>query len=170
MKDIREYISADESEWTEHIAMTCFQYNTSVNTVIDITPCKAVLVVDGFDLDAEVGRRMALDEESQTESELIQRIKATHWNLLIREAYLWGTAGKQYKKLVEDTQYEIGDRMMVFNPRHHLEKGRKQKTTRIKPYRIEEALTKISYIIRSEIGRETAPVHVNRLRKIGEGV
>lgn len=170
MKDTREYISVDENEWTERIATTCFQYNTSVNTVIDITPCKAVFGVDAFDHDAKLGRRMALNEETQTEAELIERQMATHWNLLIREAYLWYTAEKHYKKLVEDTQYEIEDRMIVFNPCHHLEKGRKLKTPRIRQYRIEEELIIISYKIRSEIGRKTAPLRVNRLIKIGEEV
>ena len=170
MKHIRAYVSTDEADWDEHISMACFRYNTSVNTATGMTPYKAVFGIEAFDFDAEAGRRMAIDEEAESSEKLAKRLATLHRKLLVNGTSARMAAAKQYDKLAEDVEFEIEDRVMVFYPRLQMEKGRKLKTPWLGPYRIEEILTRISYIVRSEIGYEVARVHVNRLRRIDEEV
>ena len=43
--------------------MACFCYNTTVHEATGVTRYKAVFGIDAFDFDAELGRRMVMDQE-----------------------------------------------------------------------------------------------------------
>lgn len=170
MKDIRAFVSANESDWSDHLSMACFRYNTTENSATKMTPYKAVFGIEAFDFDAEAGKRMAIDEECQSPEELQKRLKELHYQLHLNGTDSRMSAAKQYNKLVQENEYEIGDRVMIFNPRHCVERGRKLKFPWIGPYRIDEKLTSVAYMVRSEIGGHLARVHVNRLRAFDDDV
>ena len=166
MKDIKACVSTDDADWDEHISMACFRYNTSVNTATGTTLYNAVFGIEAFDFDAEAGRRMAIDEEAESSEKLAKRLATLHRKLIVNGTSARMATAEQYDKLAENVEFEIGDRVMVFHPRLQIEKGRNLKTPWLGRYRIEEISTRISYIVRSEIGYEVARVHMNRLRRI----
>jgi len=170
MKDIRAYVSVEENDWVQHLPMACFRYNTAVNSATGMTPYKAVFGVDAFDFDAEAGRRMAIDQEPESNEELARRLAELHWQLIQRGSKARTDAAKQYNKLANAVEFEKGDRVMVYNPRHHMEKGRKLRTPWMGPYIVQEVLTNVSYIVKSEVGLDVARVHVNRLQKYDEDI
>ena len=124
-RDIKAFVAFDEHDWKKHISMACFRYNTSVNAATGIKPYKAVFGIEEFDFDAEVGRCMKIDEEEQSDEDLAKRLHDIHPKLLSSRVDSRMQAAKQYNKLVDETQYEVGERFFVLKPRHHLEKGRK---------------------------------------------
>lgn len=142
MKNIRAFVSTEEGTWTEHISMSCFRYNTSTHTATGMTPYRAVFWIEAFDFDSEAGRKMAIDQEAQSNEELAVRLKKLHFQLLVNGANARVTASKQYTQLVENAEYKVGDRVLMFNPRQKIRHGRKLNSTMIGPYVVEEPLSK----------------------------
>ena len=170
MRDIRAFFSIDMEHWDDHVALACFRYNTTVHEATKMTPYKAVYGIEAFDFDAEVGRRMMIDEEAQSNEELGKKLAELHNELLDRSTLQRVNAKKQYDKLVAGAEYEVGDRVMVYNPPMDIQKGRKLQTPWMGPYRVEEQLTSIAYIVRAEADDVVARVHVNRLRSFKDGI
>jgi len=104
MKDVRAFVSTDESDWDEHIAMACFRYNTSVNEATCMTPYKAVFGIEAFEFDAAIGRRMAVDEEARPGDGLAKRLAVLHRQLLSKGTGARMKAAKQYDKAVENVE------------------------------------------------------------------
>lgn len=40
MWDIREYVSTEEVDWSEHLSIACFRYNPTMNTATKCAPCQ----------------------------------------------------------------------------------------------------------------------------------
>ena len=57
------------------------------------------------------------------------------------------SCAKQYNKLVQDTEFFVGDMVMVYNPQFDKEVGRKLQSPWRGPYRVEEVLKSISYMV-----------------------
>ena len=125
LRDLRAYVSANEDDWDSHIAMACFCYNTTVHEATGVTPYKAVFGIDAFDFDAELGRWMAMDQEVLFADDLPRRIATVHQELISRSLAARMSSAKQYNKLVLDTEFFVGDRVMVYNPQFDKEVGRK---------------------------------------------
>jgi len=170
MRDIRAYVSIEEDDWDQHVALACFRYNTTVNEATGMSPYRAVFGIDAFDFDAQVGRRMLIDQEMCPEKELGSHLSSLHFQLLSKGTAARAKAAKQYDKLVAGAEYEVGDRVMVYHPRLDTEIGRKLRTPWMGPYLVEEKLTSIAYMLRSESTHQSARVHVNRLRAFDENV
>lgn len=125
MRDIRTYVSVEEDDWDEHISLACFRYNTTVNEATGMSPYKAVFAIDAFEFDAEVGRRMLIDQVLTSGRELSTHLTELHFQLLSKVTAARARAAKQYDKLVAGLEYEIGDRVMVYHPKMDKEIGRK---------------------------------------------
>lgn len=48
MKDIRSFVSSDESDWPKHVSMAFFRYNTTITSATKIAPYKAVFGIEAF--------------------------------------------------------------------------------------------------------------------------
>lgn len=114
---------------------------------------------------------MKIDDEFQGTDELSLRLCSIHEKLL--------TTGKdsrmEFRHAVQKNwwmrvQCDVNDPVVVFHPRHKFQKGRKLCFPWMGAYRIVEPLSKVSYIVRSEVGDVIARVHVKRLRKFDEDV
>jgi hypothetical protein len=53
----------------------------------------------------------------------------------------------------------------LLHPPGQVEQGRKLRTPWLGPYRVKEKLSPIGYLLESEVTKEVARVHVNRMRK-----
>ena len=165
-RDLSAYVAFHERDWDEHLPMACFRYNTSVHDSTGLTPFKAVFGVEAFDFDNEVGVRMRQDDRTEAGGRLDERLAELHRSLLSAGFAARRRAEKQYNKLVAECQYEVGDRVLVYDPPAAVERGRKLRTPWLGPYRVTEKLSPISYVLTSEIESRVARAHVNRLRKL----
>lgn len=50
MNDIRSLVSAAQSDWHEHLYISCFRYNTTLNVATKITPYNEVFGMEAFEL------------------------------------------------------------------------------------------------------------------------
>ena len=98
------------------MAFSCFRYNTAVLEAIRMTPYNALYGTKAFDFDAEVALRMVIYEDAQSNEELGKKIAELHSELRDRSSLQKVTAKKQYDKLAAGFEYEVGDRVMGYNP------------------------------------------------------
>jgi transposase InsO family protein len=166
-RDLSAYVTAEE-DWDEHVAMTCFRYNTSVHEVTGVTPFEAMFGVPAFDFDATIGWKTFIDEKS--EENLSAQLQSVHDELYRRGKNARSAAAKQYDKAVRVAQYDVGDRVLLFHPPALVEEGRKLRSPWLGPYVVTEKLSPIAYILRGEVTGDVARVHVNRLRRLPDAV
>jgi Integrase core domain len=153
----------DEADWDHHVAMATFRYNSSVHRATKCTPHSAMFGVDVFEFDAGIGLQVRLEDEPE---DLAERLAAVHKDLLAAGKQSRTSAAKHYDKAVLDTKFEIGDRVLIYNPPGDVEVGRKLRVPWIGPHRITEKHSPVGYSMVSEIEGKRARAHVNRLRKI----
>ena len=133
-RDIKAFVAFDEHDWKKRLSLACFRCNTSDNSALGIIPYKAVFGIEAFDFDAEVCCGMKIDEEELKNEEFAKLVHEIHAKLLSSGVDSRMQAAKQYDILVDKTHCKVGQRVVVFNPRHYLEKGRKLSTPWIGPY------------------------------------
>ena len=101
MKYIEAFVSPNESDWSEHLPMACFRYNTTENSGTKMTPYQAVFVIDAYDFDASAGKKKAIHEECQSSEELQKRLKELHYQLHQNRTDSRMSAARKYNKLVK---------------------------------------------------------------------
>jgi hypothetical protein len=119
--------------------------------------------VDVFEFDAGIGLQLRLEDEPES---LHERLLEVHKDLLAAGRRSRTRAARHYDKAVEETFYNVGDRVLVYHPQGDVEKGRKLRVPWIGPYLVTERHSPVGYTVRSEVEGKVARVHVNRLRKI----
>jgi hypothetical protein len=77
-----------------------------------------------------------------------------------------GQAARQYNRALKEVQFDEGERVLLFHPPGQVEQGRKLRNPWLGPYRVKEKLSPIGYVLESEISKEVARVHVNRMRRL----
>jgi len=90
-----------------------------------MTPHKAVLGVDAFEFDAAVGTRISTDVNLDVEGNLGGSSATLHRSLWSKGTGARMTAAKEYNNSVAGAEYEVGDCVMVYQPKMEREIGRK---------------------------------------------
>ena len=164
IRDIASFMSTGLSDWDQHVALACYRYNTSQCEATGITPFKAMFGVDAF----EAWGELEIDAEDDEPTDLAARLSMLHKILLKNGIRARHRAAKYYDCAVKETEYKIGDRVMVWDKELASKEGNKVIKPWIGPYIIVEKLGRVGCELRSEIGNKVARVHVNRLRRIGD--
>jgi hypothetical protein len=119
--------------------------------------------VDAFEFDAGVGLQLRLDEEPTS---LAECLKEVHRDLL-EAGKRSRTVAPRYNDLaVKETSFEVGDRVLVWNPPGEVEVGRKLRVPWIGTYRVIDQHSPVSYSLKAEEVDKVARAHVNRLQKV----
>jgi hypothetical protein len=148
--------------------MAVFRYNTSVHEATGITPFKAMLGIDAFEFDAEISWKTILDEHNEGES-LPDRLRILHDELYRKGVHAQGQAARQYNRALKEVQFDEGERvLLLLHPPELVGQGRKLRTPWLLPYRVKEKLSPIGYLLESEVTKEVARVHVNRMKTFPE--
>ena len=165
-KDIASFMTTGNSDWDEHVALACLRYNTSKHTATSLTPFESMFGIEAFEAWAEVDLEGA-DEEPE---DLSKRLARLHKKLLRRgrQARLHGKT--QYDKVVRETQYQVGDRVLMWSTKLGLDEGKKIVGRWIGPYVVMKKRGRGGYELEPEVGAKKIRVHVNRLRRIGPGI
>ena len=165
-RDLAAFV-VHETDWDKHVAFAVFRYNASRNSATGMTPFYAMFGVEAFEWDSCLGLALRLEEEPENVAERLAEAHAQLWKTSMKSRK---AAQKQYDKAVVECQYSVGDRVMLYHPPGELEVGRKLRVPWLGPYRVVEKHSDCGYSIRSELGEKLARVHVNRLKKIPEGL
>jgi hypothetical protein len=160
--DLKTFV-LDEADWDHHVAMATFIYNSLVHGATKCTPYRAMFGVDVLEFDAGIRLQVRLEDEPE---DLAERLAAVHKDLLAAGKQSRTSAAKHYDKAVLETMFEIGDRVLIYNPPGDVEVDRKLRVTWIGPYKMTEKHSPVGYSMVSEVEGKRARAHVNRLRKI----
>jgi hypothetical protein len=166
IKDLRAYVSPDDKNWDELLPLACFRYNTSVHAATGLTPFAATFGTEAFEFDAELGLRMQLDD--RTVQDLPARLRQLHTELFTKSLQARRKAEKYYNKAVDEREYEVGDRVLVYDNEGDVAVGRKLRVPWLGPYRVTEKLSKLNYVLRGELTGAEARSHVNRMARLDE--
>jgi hypothetical protein len=122
----------DEADWDHHVAIAFFRYNSSVHLATKCISYRAMFVVGVFEFDAGIGMQVMLEYEPE---DLAERLAAVNNDLLAAGKQIRTSAAKNYDKAVLETIFEIGNRVLIYNPPGDVEVGRKLRVPWIGPYR-----------------------------------
>jgi hypothetical protein len=95
-------------------------------------------------------------------------LRIIHDELYRKGVHARGQAASQYNRALKEVQFYEGERVLLFHPPGQIEQGRKLRTPLLGPYRVKEKLSTIGYLLESEVTKEAARVHVNRMRNFSE--
>ena len=112
----------DEEDWDPHVAMATFRYNASVHHAKKCSPYRSMLGMEVFEFDAGIGLQMRIEDEPE---DLSARLALVHKDLMVAGRRSRTQAAKYYDKAVEETTYDVGDRVLIYHPPGEVEKGPK---------------------------------------------
>lgn len=164
--DLACFMSTSDLDWDEHVALACMRYNTSVHTATAMTPFEAMFGIKAFEAWGEVDLEFN-DEDPQN---LSSKLSTLHKRLLSRsmKARLHGKS--YYDQTVRETEFEVGDRVLIWSQQLAKLECRKIWKPWIGPYVVKEKLGRVRFVLESETGKNLVRAHTNRLRKIGARV
>ena len=165
-RDIASFMTTGKTYWDEHVALECLRYNTSVHTSTGMTPFVAMFGIEAFEAWCEVDLEQ-MDEEPDALSE---RLSFLHKKLLSKEKRARVRGKAQYDKVVRETQYAVGDRVLMWSTKIGKDEGKKIVKPWTGPYVVKQRLGRVGYELESDVGGKRVRVLVNRLRKIGPGI
>lgn len=144
------------------------QSSATIRVAMRLLECRCYFpfFVDIFEFDTCLGLALRLYKEPH---EVVRRLAEVHTLIFSKSMKSRATEQKQYDKEVKQTQYDVGDRVFMLHVPGLTEEGRKFLVPWLRPYRVTERLFDVGYIVESEIGRNIARVHVNRLKKVPDG-
>eukprot|EP00171_Calliarthron_tuberculosum_P002219 IDg2219t1 len=163
-RDIASFMSTGLSDWDEHVALACFRYNTGTCEATDMTPYKAMFGVDAF----EAWNELELDGEEGEPVILSHKLSRLHKHLVNNALRSRLRAAKYYDKTLKETEYKVGDRVLLWSTELAKREGNKGFKPWIGPYTVISQLGRVGYELKSEVGDRTARVHANRLRRIDD--
>lgn len=108
-KDLASFMATGEDDWDEHVALSCLRYNTSRHTATGLTPFEAMFGVAAFEAWSEVD----LEGTEEEPHNLPRRLVQLHKRLLMRGKKSREHGKTQYDKIVRETQYQVGDRVLM---------------------------------------------------------
>lgn len=168
LKDIRAYVSPENDNWHSILPGACFRYNTSTHSATGSTPFLSTFGSEALDWDAELGLTDQVDQCEQMD--LPARMRHIH-NTIFHKSYAARTAAERaYNKTVHERQYQVGDRVLLYDNEGDVAIGRKLRTPWTGPYRVIEKLTPLNYVLKAEASDAVARSHVNRLARLDERV
>ena len=162
-KEIASFMTTGESDWDEHVALACLRYITSSHTATGMTPFEAMFGIQAFEAWGEVDLE-GVEEESE---DLPKRLAALHKTLLSRGRNARLRGKTQYDKVVHETVFNVGDRVLMWSTKLGKDEGKKIIRPWTGPYVIKQRLGRVGFELESEVGAKRVHVHVNRLRRIG---
>ena len=165
-KEIASFMTTGDSDWDEHVALACLRYNTSIHTATGITPFEAMFGIEAF----EAWGEMDLQASEVEAEDLPKRLAALHRVLLSRAKCARSRGKNQYDKIVNETAYSIGDRVLMWSIKLGKEEGKKIIRPWTGPYVVKQKLGRVGFELESEVGKKRVRVHVNKLRKIGSEI
>lgn len=162
-QDLACFVSTGHEDWDQHVSLACFRYNTGINDATGLSPFRAMFGVDAFEAcgEAELGRVAGEAED------LGGRLADLHRQLVRKAEKERRRASNLYDKYVEEARFSIGARVLLWSPEHTNKEESKIVPSWLGPYTVEEKLSPVGFLLRSEAGGRTARVHVNRMRNIG---
>jgi hypothetical protein len=142
--------------------MAQLSYNLTSHAATGITPYGAIFGSNAFEFDCCLLARFRTNDEPD---DLAARLKEVHARLLERGVKSRDRAARAYDRAVDEIEFAAGERVLVWNDASALALGRKLRTHWLGPYKVEEKLSPVSYILRAEGDERVARVHVNRMRR-----
>eukprot|EP00171_Calliarthron_tuberculosum_P012597 IDg12597t1 len=161
-KYIASFLSTRMEDWDAHVTLACYRYNTSFSEAIGMTPFKAMFGIDAFEAWSELDIESYEDEPIN----LATGLSRLHSHLVGKTSRARVHAAKQYDKAVKETEYHVGDRVLLWSSELAKREGNKTCKPWIGPYKVTSKLGRVGYELKSEVGDLIARVHANRLRKI----
>ena len=162
MQDIACFMSTGSEDWDAHVALACFRYNTVVNEATGLTPYEAMFGISAY-MSWGAGESSRVRGEPY---ELSSHLRDLHDRLLSRGVRARELAADEYDKDVKDLGFVVGDRVLVWSPELASREGNKIIRPWLGPYRVDEVLSPVSFMLKSELGGKIARVHPNRMQKI----
>ena len=159
------FMNAGSEDWDAHIALACFRYNTGVCEATGLTPYEAMFGIPAF-------TSWGAEEASRVRGEpydLEKHLEALHDRLLSRGVNSRKAASQGYDKGVRGLGFVVGDRVLVWSPEPTSKEGNKIIRPCLGLYRVDEVLSPVSFLLKSELGKKVARVHPNRMNKIAAG-
>lgn len=129
-KDISSFMTTENTDWSEHMALACLRYNTSMHTAFNMTPFQAMFGIEAFEARSGVDLELAEEEPDH----LATRLLTLHRQLLKQAKKSRFGAKIQYDKQVRETQYEIRDRVLMWSTKIGKDEGKKVMKPWIGPY------------------------------------
>jgi hypothetical protein len=136
--------------------------NLTSHAATGITPYRAIFGSNAFEFDSCLLARFRTDDEPD---DLAARLKEVHARLLERGVKSRDRAARAYDRAVDEVEFAAEERVLVWDDASALALGRKLRTHWLGPYKVEEKLSPVSYILRAEGDERVARVHVNRMRR-----
>lgn len=163
--DLAKFV-LDEADWDKHVSFATFRYNSSVNSATGMSPYFAMFGVRPFEFDSCQGLSLRLEDEPADVAARLAEVHAQLFNASLKSRE-W--AQKHYDKAVEECQFELGERVLLYHPPGEKESGRKLRVPWLGPYLVQEKHSSCGYTVRSELDGRLARVHVNRLKRVPSG-
>jgi transposase InsO family protein len=160
-----------EDRWDESLSSAVWHYNTSQHAVTKLTPFRAMLGVDAWDFTWNLNLELKKEQaEALSEPErLADDLQAMHDALHGRDVKARSQAAEFYDRAVVKITYAVGDRVLIWQPAAAVDTGRKLHVPWVGPCH----LTAIAGVVatgKSEVTGSIIRAHVNRLKKIPEGL
>ena len=114
-------MTTGQSDWDEHVALACLRFNKRRHTATDSTPFQAMFGIDAFEAWSEV-ELGGTDEEPES---LGESLATLHKKLLLHRRKSRSYGKTQYDKAVSETQYQIGDRILMWSSKIDKDEGKK---------------------------------------------
>lgn len=159
-------MASGNSDWDEHAALTCFRYNTGVCAATGMTPFKAIVEVEVF----QVWNKVAAACFDEVLDSPPNRLALLHHHLYSMGRESQTRAKEEYYIHFNPAKFEADDSVLLWSVKLSTAEGKKFLKPWTGLYNVNEQLEHIGYAIESEIGRRVVWAHANRLRRIGRGV
>jgi hypothetical protein len=82
-----------------------------------------------------------------------------------RAARAYDRAARAYDRAVDEVEFSVGERVLVWDDASALALWRTLRTHWLELYKVEEKLSPVCYILRAEGEERVARVHINRMRR-----
>ena len=162
--DVLQRELVEESNWAELLPLVTFQYNATEHRAIKTTPYKAMFGSDPFDYDQGMLLQYYIDQEADQEP-LSERLKQMHHELFTKSLLDKKGNAQYYNQAAKEKEFEVGERVMVFNTLGLVEEGRKLRAPWLGPYEIISKFSDLGYELKGVVNNSIARAHVNRLRR-----
>ena len=168
---LKRYVYETPDTWDVSIPMATYAYNTTEQRTNGISPYEIIFGKKATFLFSD---QMTVNNEGETAHEYVAKIKRDIEKICTKvikqQAEVRNKSKEKYDAKARGKCFEVGDRVLLFNPAVKLGQNRKFAITYIGPYTITEQRGTTTYRITPDDDKEREQiVHQNRLKRfLGE--
>lgn len=153
-----------EPEWADLLPLVDFQYNGSVHEATGTKPYRAMFGAMPIDFDSTLSLSYYL-ERADGPVALKRRLEKTHLRMITKNHESKIHNAKYHDRNVKGNNYQVGERVYVYDPLSKTTQGRKLRPPWTGPWIITEIISSTNVRLKGEVSKTITRTHVNRLKK-----